>query len=107
MINRYNKEGFVRIFSYILGDQADPSIPSKIACNNTGTMNQIREGGDLKTTMVKYYEYFGATQAEIWSAPYIDAFGLGLMITRSVPVFDFSDIDPITGLYKYLLTFLY
>eukprot|EP00028_Trichosphaerium_sp_Am-I-7-wt_P007585 CAMPEP_0168534572 /NCGR_PEP_ID=MMETSP0405-20121227/18023_1 /TAXON_ID=498012 /ORGANISM="Trichosphaerium sp, Strain Am-I-7 wt" /LENGTH=1106 /DNA_ID=CAMNT_0008561391 /DNA_START=25 /DNA_END=3345 /DNA_ORIENTATION=- len=77
----------VKVFSYTMGNNIDRRIPQKLACDlSIGTYNHIREGGDLTTIMGLYYTFM-AEGVSVWSAPYFDASGLGVMVTRAIPVY--------------------
>lgn len=81
----------VSIFSYSFGEEADDTVPRKIACENDGLFFKIPDGGDLRSSMGQYYQYFAAgiqNDQVFWTAPYFDASGLGLVITASIPLYD-------------------
>jgi von Willebrand factor type A domain len=103
VLDAYNRGPFsplgVRVFSYTLGEQADPDIPTKVACNNRGTVTRIREvssqsdggftGGDIRASMMSYYNFIG-TGTPRWSAPYL-SISLGVMVTRTYPIYKTGD----------------
>ena len=79
-----------RIFSYSISTEADRRMAYNIAKENNGAFNTVRDdapSGQLARIMGEYYNYFGDGFAA-WSPPYFDANGLGLMVTRSEPVFE-------------------
>jgi hypothetical protein len=79
----------VRIFSYSISSEADRRMAYDIARENDGAFLTVRDAGRsnrLPRFVSRYYDHFG-DGFPAWSAPYIDANGLGLMVTRAVPVF--------------------
>jgi hypothetical protein len=79
----------VRIFSYSISSEADRRMAYDIARENGGAFLTVRDAGRsnrLPRFVSRYYDHFG-DGFPAWSAPYIDANGLGLMVTRAVPVF--------------------
>jgi hypothetical protein len=65
-------------------------FPGKLACDNGGFMKKVVESSNLISQMQDYYDFLTAnTQSTSdikWSPPYLDALGLGLMVTAAVPV---------------------
>ena len=67
-----------------------------VACANEGVWTQVR--GDTLAKLRPYFQFLslGVTADRVaWTNPYIDAFGLGRMVTVSAPFFDRSKSPPI------------
>ena len=65
-------------------------LPGQLACNNQGAMATITRDTELFQQMGPYFRFLEAsTGAEepLWTSPYLDKAGLGLMVTIAVPVF--------------------
>eukprot|EP00761_Pharyngomonas_kirbyi_P010550 gb/GECH01010570.1/.p1 GENE.gb/GECH01010570.1/~~gb/GECH01010570.1/.p1 ORF type:complete len:1003 (+),score=253.65 gb/GECH01010570.1/:1-3009(+) len=92
IINQYQTNDLnVKIFSYALGADADQDIPRKVACDNQGIFFSIQDNASLRTQMGEYYRYFALginTESTLWTAPYFDVNGLGLILTVALPVYD-------------------
>lgn len=69
------------IFAYTLGNATagGPNIPKSLACSTDGTWTPVQDGGDLRSKMIAYYEYFelrqrpaNVSQASkiVWVEPY-------------------------------------
>jgi len=72
------------IFTYTMSSGADWTEPQKIACAHQGVWAHIADGDDPTATMQRYYEFVNASTPLIrWTAPYVDAWGLGTLITAS------------------------
>ncbi|GFO18775.1 voltage-dependent calcium channel subunit alpha-2/delta-2-like [Plakobranchus ocellatus] len=97
-----------RIFSYLIVEDAE-KFPGQLACDHNGSMKKLLTGENLITQMANYFEFLSeiaitsntvmrktkreapekeSTFAEnaLWTAPYLDSWGLNLMITYAVPV---------------------
>ncbi|XP_005108179.1 voltage-dependent calcium channel subunit alpha-2/delta-2 [Aplysia californica] len=77
-----------RIFSYLIVEDAE-MFPGTLACDHNGSMLKLLTGENLITQMYNYFEFLSAiaaTENALWTAPYLDSWGLGLMITHAVPV---------------------
>ena len=91
ILNEYNKD--ISLFTYALGEGADTTILSSLSCSFNGMMFQISESSTdstLATVMRNYYTYVAegvTTTSPVWTEPYDDAFGLGRMVTVSMPVY--------------------
>ncbi|XP_028402985.1 voltage-dependent calcium channel subunit alpha-2/delta-1-like isoform X1 [Dendronephthya gigantea] len=87
-VKLWNTRG-TRIFSYLVVDDGE-EFPGKLACDNRGFMKKIVESTNLISQMQDYYDFLTAnTQSTAnitWSPPYLDALGLGLMVTAAIPV---------------------
>jgi len=83
----------VRVFTFSFGKSADKEQMRKLSCENKGIWNHVDDGGDLGSAMSKYYTLYSvglsSDRSEVrWSEPYIDASGLGEIITGASPCFD-------------------
>jgi hypothetical protein len=80
-----------RVFTLSLGAGADDSIVRQISCNNGGVWGSVVDGDDPLGKMSAFFDVFAlgmrATDRVVWSHPYEDASGAGLMTTAAVPVF--------------------
>lgn len=60
-----------------------------MACDHNGSILKLETGENLITQMSNYFEFLSAiavTESALWTSPYLDAWGLGLMITHAVPI---------------------
>jgi hypothetical protein len=83
------------IFAYSMGSGADTTKPRAIACANEGLWASV--GDDPLAEMSQYFEFLAtgvAQNAVRWTAPYVDAFGLGWMVTAAIAVYDRSGTTP-------------
>jgi voltage-dependent calcium channel alpha-2/delta-3 len=94
LIAERNRDSKVTIFTYALG--ASARVQDDIACQHNGAYTFINDGGNLRTKMQSYYKVFGATANRelFWTAPYLDASGLGMMVTAALPTYDTSQEFP-------------
>ncbi|GFR88739.1 voltage-dependent calcium channel subunit alpha-2/delta-2-like, partial [Elysia marginata] len=99
-----------RIFSYLIVEDAE-KFPGRLACDHNGSMLKLLTGENLITQMANYFEFLSAIaitnkglkgrtkrdgteenasddeyENALWTAPYLDSWGLNLMITYAVPV---------------------
>ncbi|XP_059149465.1 voltage-dependent calcium channel subunit alpha-2/delta-2-like [Physella acuta] len=77
-----------RIFSYLIVEDAE-MFPGTLACDHNGSLLKLLTGENLITQMSNYFEFLSAmavTGTTLWTSPYLDSWGLGLMITHAVPV---------------------
>nr|KAI8754030.1 voltage-dependent calcium channel subunit alpha-2/delta-3-like [Biomphalaria glabrata] len=77
-----------RIFSYLIVEDAE-MFPGTLACDHNGSLLKLLTGENLITQMSNYFEFLSAISVSgttLWTSPYIDSWGLGLMITHAVPV---------------------
>ncbi|XP_002735490.2 VWFA and cache domain-containing protein 1-like [Saccoglossus kowalevskii] len=76
-----------RIFSYLTIDDGE-EFPGRLACENRGSMKKLLSGNNLISQMNNYFEFLSSntegTQG-LWTSPYLDAWGLGLMVTVAIP----------------------
>jgi hypothetical protein len=79
-----------RIFSYLTNDKSGEEFPGKLACDNNGYMKKLVESENIITQMQDYYSFLASNTISInnvtWTSPYLDASGLGLMVTVAIPV---------------------
>lgn len=83
-----------RIFSYLIKDDAE-IFPGKLACGHQGSMKKFVTGENLISQMHNYFEFLTSNAENnepLWTSPYLDALGLGLMVTHAIPV-----VSNITG----------
>lgn len=71
-------------------DTSDRSLPGRLACRNNAALTIIENNTDIFQQMAPYFDFIeessGARQA-VWTSPYVDDSGLGLMMTVAVPVY--------------------
>jgi voltage-dependent calcium channel alpha-2/delta-3 len=84
----------VRIFSYLTVDDGE-LFPGRLACNHRGSMRKLTSGENLISEMSNYFEFLSTSAVNrgggLWTSPYLDAWGLGLLITHAIPCI--SDVD--------------
>ncbi|CAH1773823.1 unnamed protein product [Owenia fusiformis] len=76
-----------RIFSYLTVEDGE-LFPGKLACKHRGSMVKLTSGENLISKMADYFHFLAKNSKNslaLWTSPYIDAFGLGLMVTHAVP----------------------
>ncbi|EGD73941.1 hypothetical protein PTSG_05636 [Salpingoeca rosetta] len=106
-----NNAGDIRIFSFGLSTSRNPvssprdgdELPGTVACSAKGTYTYVYSDRGLYQTMGDYFDYITRSTdiaGLAWSAPYIDALGLGLLMTVSVPVLDpdTNDVVAVAGI---------
>ncbi|EDV25350.1 uncharacterized protein TRIADDRAFT_55341 [Trichoplax adhaerens] len=72
-----------RIFSYLTASKEE-SFAGEIACSNQGVMVRLDNTEHLISNMQHYYNYLASSSFHnqiTWTAPYLDASGLGLTVT--------------------------
>lgn len=77
-----------RIFSYLIKEDAE-MFPGKLACGHGGSMLKLNTGENLISQMSNYFEFLSSnakTTKALWTSPYLDAWGLGIMVTHAIPV---------------------
>ncbi|XP_030839369.1 voltage-dependent calcium channel subunit alpha-2/delta-3-like [Strongylocentrotus purpuratus] len=83
-----------RIFSYLTKDDGE-EFPGKLACDHRGNMRKLQNGEDLISQMDDYFKFLSNNSLNtdgLWTAPYLDSWGLGLMVTIAIPA-----ISQVTG----------
>lgn len=78
-----------RIFSYLTADDGE-EFPGKLSCDNQGYMKKVTDEENIISQMQDYYSFLASNTISIsnvtWTSPYLDASGLGLMVTVAMPV---------------------
>jgi len=82
-----------RVFTYSLGDDSETKVMKRIACENRGVWQLIKDadGDNLKTIMAGYYTYLaaGVADGEVrWSDWFEDGEGGGQIAGVCSPVYD-------------------
>ena len=65
-------------------------LPGRLACYNQGAMAKVTENTEVFRQMAPYFRFLEASSGArdpIWTSPYLDKAGLGLMVTYAVPVY--------------------
>ncbi|MFW9928944.1 MAG: VWA domain-containing protein [Candidatus Thorarchaeota archaeon] len=77
-----------KIFVFGLGSGIDQNFLNNIAQENNGNAVFIENSEDIAEAMSRYYQFFTSNVQSnlIWSYPYIDQSGFGIIITASKPV---------------------
>ena len=81
-----------RIFSYLTSDNdsVGEELPGKLSCDNKGYMKKLTDEDNIISQMQDYYSFLASNTISIsnvtWTSPYLDASGLGLMVTVAMPV---------------------
>ena len=84
------------IFTYSMSEDADDAIPRQIACANGGAWAYVGPKTDPLDSLISYYLYTAAGlrgKSPIWSEPYEDAAGLGMVTTVAMPFYAKGDSD--------------
>ena len=93
---KLNKDKHVRVFSYLVGRKKDAPKKAmvKMSCDNRGYFYQIETVGNIWDNALKYINVLSRPLAlapdnnvPIYTPLYLDASGLGMMMTISMPVF--------------------
>ena len=93
---KLNKDKHVRVFSYLVGRKknAPKDAMVKMSCDNRGYFYQIETVGNIWDNALKYVNVLSRPLAlasdsntPIYTPLYLDASGLGMMMTISIPVF--------------------
>ncbi|XP_067936801.1 voltage-dependent calcium channel subunit alpha-2/delta-1-like [Watersipora subatra] len=98
LVKQKNPQTATRIFSYLTKDDGE-SFPGKLACENRGSMKKLLSGENLISEMSNYFSFLSTNvRAEfgLWTSPYLDMGGLGVMVTHAIPIFS-TDIDRVIG----------
>ena len=75
-----------RIFSYLTIDDGEV-FPGRLACDHRGSMKKLTSGENLISEMSNYFDFLSSNAKNtegLWTSPYLDAWGLGLMVTYVV-----------------------
>ena len=63
-------------------------FPGKLACKHRGSMKKLLTGENLISQMGNYFDYLSRSTLNsqgLWTSPYLDDWGLGLMVTHAIP----------------------
>jgi uncharacterized protein YegL len=86
-----SRTDFTSVFSFSFGPGANAAVMKRLACVGGGVWQAVSGTGDLLSEMTSYFQFLAALRGDVrprWSDKYIDASGLGEMVTVSIPVFD-------------------
>ncbi|XP_065062659.1 voltage-dependent calcium channel subunit alpha-2/delta-3-like [Rhopilema esculentum] len=92
----FNKDKHVRVFSYLVGRKksAKKKAMKEMSCKNRGHFYEIETVGNIWDNVLKFINVLSRPLAlspnnnvPIYTPLYLDASGLGMMMTVSVPVF--------------------
>lgn len=78
------------IFTFSVGRHAHDSLPRQIACRNDGLWSSLMEQDEAITKLQSYTKFLAAgykVRDPVWTNPYEDAFGLGMMTTVAKPFY--------------------
>jgi hypothetical protein len=78
------------MFTFSFGNDADTAVTKRMACMGNGIWQPITSSSDLLSQMSSYFKFLASLRGENeprWSAKYVDASGLGEMVTVSAPIF--------------------
>ena len=99
-IQAWNKKGNSTrafIFTFDVGDVVEESLAKAIACENDGIFERISSDRKIHDALSHYENFLSSfiiDEEVIWVEPYIDASGLGEIITGSFAVHDFTVFPP-------------
>lgn len=93
-----NPDKKVRVFTFAVGPPAESTEAlRKMACNNRGYFSRIQSVGAVREVSENYIRVLtrpmamapkeNITDHTVWTSVYLDALGLGLMVTGTLPVF--------------------
>ena len=78
------------MFTFVTHKSKSRVSPSgRLACDNHGAVAQIINGSDIFHQMSPYFRFLESSSGAeemVWSSPYRDRLGQGLMITLAIPV---------------------
>ena len=79
------------MFTFLTLEEASNHVlPGQLACDNKGAMAKVTLNTDIFRQMAPYFRYLeesSGAHAPVWSSPYLDMMGLGLLVTIAVPVY--------------------
>lgn len=64
------------------------SITGHMACKHRGSLRKLVTGENLISQLSNYFDFLSKNAMKsraLWTAPYLDSFGLGLVVTYAVP----------------------
>jgi len=76
-----------RLFSYLVVDDGE-AFPGRLACGHRGSFRKLINGENLLSQMSNYFEFLSGNSKNsngLWTSPYLDAWGLGLLVTHAIP----------------------
>ena len=79
------------LFTYAFGNSSGTEIPSKLACLFNGIFETIVYANEIVEKMNSYFFSLSLgieNKRPIWTEPYEDSAGLGIMTTCALPVYD-------------------
>ena len=102
--SQHDADPTVKLLTYGFGDSLSDSAKKRLAdmASITGGITDVvPDSGDLRTALGSYYDFFSSpdpNQGPVFTAPYFDAFGLGLVVTAAMPVFEGSTLKGVAGI---------
>lgn len=94
--DRYNQDKHVRVFSFLVGRKkvAPKEAMIKMSCENRGHFYKIETVGNIWDNALKYITVLSrplslapSSDTPIYTPLYLDASGLGMMMTVAIPAF--------------------
>ncbi|ELU06451.1 hypothetical protein CAPTEDRAFT_215114 [Capitella teleta] len=82
-----------RIFSYLTVDEGE-QFPGHLSCHHRGSLKKLNHGENLISQMGNYFDFLSRNARNskgLWTAPYLDDWGLGLMVTYAMPCISHVD----------------
>lgn len=93
-----------KILTYAFGAGVDGAnvrtLLQSMATDTGGRFEAVPDGGDLRAAMGGYYNFFASTNTNpppVWTAPYWDSSGLGMVVTAALPVFYGGNLKGVVG----------
>ena len=90
VLDTANANRTARVFTYGVGLSTSPLLQA-IASQNRGAFYPVPNAADIRTQLGTYYIALSAhsngTQSPVWTVPYFDASGLGVVTTATLPVY--------------------
>lgn len=94
----HNPKKKVRVFTFAVGPPAESTEALReMACNNRGYFSRIQSVGAVREVSENYIRVLTRPMAKapeanitdhtVWTSVYLDALGLGMMVTGTLPVF--------------------
>ncbi|XP_020625790.1 voltage-dependent calcium channel subunit alpha-2/delta-2-like [Orbicella faveolata] len=94
----HNPDKKVRVFTFAVGPPAESTEALyNMACSNRGYFSRIQSVGAVREVSKNYIRVLtrpmamapkeNATDHTVWTSVYLDALGLGMMVTGTLPVF--------------------
>ncbi|XP_013417008.1 voltage-dependent calcium channel subunit alpha-2/delta-3 [Lingula anatina] len=79
------------LFTILVSSVKDADL-QRLACENDGSLMRVNSDYNLPEQLSDYFSHIEASSAShqaVWSSPYLDHDGLGLMVTVAVPVYSY------------------